>query len=152
MSGAPKRQAAFIAVSAVCGALLFCLLSVINKIQMGASLTLLKGYLAPFVVGFISGGLLGQAFFRISALNRKLQGRLEELGKFLVICSHCSRVKTLPNRPLLDPGAWTPLPQFLEEKTKVTVSHGLCPTCVRSHFPEEYEKIHKAGRAGARSA
>lgn len=66
-------------------------------------------------------------------LIKQLQGALDEvhaLSGLLPICSHCHRIRD-------DSGYWTRLEKFIGDRSDARFSHGICPTCLEEHFPEE---------------
>jgi hypothetical protein len=53
------------------------------------------------------------------------------------VCMHCGKVRE-------DGTRWTPMAAYLKIRLDVDVTHGLCPECLRKHYPE-----YEAGRIGA---
>jgi GAF domain-containing protein len=51
------------------------------------------------------------------------------LGELIPICAHCRRIRE-------DDAYHRTLEQWLQEHTGTRVSHGICPDCMREHFPE----------------
>jgi hypothetical protein len=47
----------------------------------------------------------------------------------LVMCSHCRKVH-------LEPEGWQEAPEGMLANQQHTFSHGICPDCLRKHFPE----------------
>ena len=33
-------------------------------------------------------------------------------------------------------GKWTPVEDYIEKRTGAEFTHGICPTCMETHFPE----------------
>jgi phosphoserine phosphatase RsbU/P len=62
-------------------------------------------------------------------LERALS-EIKTLHGFLPICSYCKSVRT-------DNNYWQKLETYLKEQTDVQISHGICPNCIQSHFPDE---------------
>lgn len=63
----------------------------------------------------------------------ELEGLLKAgtpLAGLLTACMHCQSVRD-------DQGAWERLDTFVAARTGARFSHGICPTCVKIHFPEE---------------
>jgi len=52
------------------------------------------------------------------------QQKIAKLEGILPICSSCKRIKG-------DDGHWHPVEDYIEVKTKTSVSHGLCPDCAK---------------------
>jgi len=65
-------------------------------------------------------------------LIRNLQTALEEvrsLSGLLPICSHCKKIRDAQQ-------AWVHIEQYIREHSDASFTHGICPDCHRSHFPE----------------
>ncbi len=69
----------------------------------------------------------------IGELSKALR-EVKTLKGLLPICSFCKRVRD-------DQGYWARLEEYLEKHADAEVSHGLCPDCVREHYPEVYEEL-----------
>ena len=73
-----------------------------------------------------------------SVRTRQLLSRTEELEaaldsikvlKGLVpICAHCKKIRD-------DHGFWLQVENYISEYTDVEFSHGICPDCLRDHYP-----------------
>jgi len=64
--------------------------------------------------------------------NQELENSLEKvkaLSGLLPICSYCSKIRNAE-------GGWERLEVFIEENTQANFSHGICPECLKSHFPD----------------
>lgn len=71
------------------------------------------------------------AQMELRRVSRKLAAALTDLDfleGMLPICSHCKGIRD-------DSGYWTRLEQYIEERSPVTFSHGICPDCFRTHHP-----------------
>ena len=42
-----------------------------------------------------------------------------------------------------DKGYWEQVDVYIHEHTEADISHGICPECMKEHYPEEYEDIKK---------
>lgn len=63
--------------------------------------------------------------------NSKLRTALDEvktLRGLLPICSYCHNIRN-------DEGFWNTLDAYLSLHTEVKFSHGICPDCLKTHFP-----------------
>ena len=67
---------------------------------------------------------------------RVLQQRIDEavaqvkiLRGLLPICAHCKKIRD-------DGGYWNRIEEYLREHSEITFSHGLCPECIRTLYPE----------------
>lgn len=77
-------------------------------------------------------------------LQKTLQEKVEQLETVLAqvktlqgllpICAHCKKIRD-------DKGYWQQLESYLEEHSDVEFSHGLCPDCLKEHYPEYYREI-----------
>ncbi|GAB5561362.1 MAG: hypothetical protein SynsKO_30090 [Synoicihabitans sp.] len=65
---------------------------------------------------------------RNSELSRALQEN-RALKGIIPMCSHCRDVQT-PD------GEWQPLQDFVLNDSGADVSHGICPSCARTHYPD----------------
>lgn len=87
------------------------------------------------------GGAAG--FFRDITEQRRVEAEREELIRtlqkaledvrvlcgLLPTCSFCRKVRD-------DAGNWSRLETYLEARTGTAFSHGICPECMRAHYPE----------------
>ena len=69
---------------------------------------------------------------RTSAQLAAALTRVRTLGELIPICSHCRKVRN-------DQDYWSSIEQFIARQTGSQFSHGICPDCVREHFPEHAE-------------
>jgi hypothetical protein len=90
------------------------------------------------------GRKLGRFFFvrditgkKKEALEReKLLNELQEalvsvktLSGFLPICARCKRIRD-------GQGSWNQMEIYIQEHSQASFSHGLCPECLKSLYPE----------------
>lgn len=61
--------------------------------------------------------------------TREAQAELAQLRELLSMCSWCKRIR--------DQDEWVTPEQFLAERGDRHLSHGLCPSCIQRHFPEQ---------------
>jgi integral membrane sensor domain MASE1 len=80
------------------------------------------------------------------ARRQRIQEDLQEalasvktLSGLLPICSSCKRIRD-------DHGYWTQVERYLTEQTGAQFSHGLCPECFRTLYPEYVQKNGGAGQ------
>lgn len=69
---------------------------------------------------------------RLLEANDRLTGSLAEirtLRGLLPICSWCRKVRD-------DDGLWQQVDKYLAERTDAEFTHGICPECEHTHFPE----------------
>jgi K+-sensing histidine kinase KdpD len=80
-----------------------------------------------------------RAINALEAANRSLRAALDEvktLRGLLPICMHCKQIRT-------DTGLWVQIENYLRQHSEAEFTHGLCPSCFRTHYPETYEKYYK---------
>jgi PAS domain-containing protein len=59
----------------------------------------------------------------------------QEIGELLQnqgivpVCMHCRKVRETSMK-------WEPMEQYLKEHMDLDMSHGLCPECLKKHYPE----------------
>ena len=71
-------------------------------------------------------------------LIKRLQESLAEirtLRKILPLCSFCKKVRD-------DKGYWEQVDVYLHKHSSVDVSHGICPECMKKHYPDEYRAMY----------
>jgi hypothetical protein len=82
----------------------------------------------------LSFGLM-TVFFRIALDGERTSAqRVEQylaaaLGEFVSVCMHCRSVRD-------EHDTWQPLERFVSRRGSTALSHGLCPTCVTSHYEQ----------------
>jgi YesN/AraC family two-component response regulator len=55
--------------------------------------------------------------------------KIKTLSGLLPICAGCKKIRN-------DEGDWTQLEKYLASRANVSFSHGMCPECVRTHYPD----------------
>lgn len=55
--------------------------------------------------------------------------RIKTLSGFLPICSYCKKIRD-------DRGYWQVLEEYIGKHSEAEFSHGLCPECLQTHYPE----------------
>jgi len=71
-----------------------------------------------------------------NALKQKIaeleeaQAHVEQLQGLLPICMHCKQVRDGNDR-------WQQLEAYLEKRSRVLFSHGLCDACLATYYPSE---------------
>lgn len=88
--------------------------------------------LAGFIgLTLLSSWLLYRAWSRQQAAQATLEQLLAEvktLSGMLPICSHCKKIRD-------DGGYWNQLEAYLKQHTDAEFSHGICPECLKEHYP-----------------
>jgi hypothetical protein len=57
----------------------------------------------------------------------------------LMACSHCGKYKN-------DDGYWEYLSKFVKSLMGEKLSHGICPECLKEHFPDLYTSLCNDGK------
>lgn len=91
----------------------------------------------------------GELFARLKTgertvkLHRALHNRIQDLQNalkhiktlqgLLPICSHCRKVRD-------DKGYWSRLEEYVVQHSDTDFTHGICPDCLKAHYPEIYAR------------
>ncbi len=73
----------------------------------------------------------------LESSNRELQKTLAEiktLKGIIPICSFCKKIRD-------DEGYWNQVEVYVKERSNADFSHGICPACIKKHYPEEMESM-----------
>jgi PleD family two-component response regulator len=73
--------------------------------------------------------------------TRELEKALAEikvLKGVIPICAQCKKIRD-------DQGCWNQLEAYISEHSDAEFSHGICPSCVKELYPEQYDKLYKKG-------
>ena len=68
-------------------------------------------------------------FARLSEHERALKREVETLKGLLPICSFCKSIRN-------DAGEWEHLERFITRRSETQFSHGVCPSCRDTHYPD----------------
>jgi PAS domain S-box-containing protein len=71
-------------------------------------------------------------------LIKELQEALKEiktLRGILPICSFCKKIRN-------DKGYWEQVDVYIRKHSQADISHGICPECLKKHYPEEHALIY----------
>jgi hypothetical protein len=71
--------------------------------------------------------VMGLWFARLGELERELSQRLHTLEGLLPICAICKNIRN-------DRGEWERLEAYISRRSEAQFSHGVCPTCLESHY------------------
>jgi hypothetical protein len=71
---------------------------------------------------------------RISADLVSVLESVKTLRGLLPMCSYCKGIRN-------DRGYWLRLENYLERNTDAHMTHGICPACLREHFPLAAETL-----------
>lgn len=101
----------------------------------------------------LAAALLLGALYRMRMLQMKrekerLQKRIDDaidsiqvLSGLLPVCSWCHKVRE-------DTGYWGQLEAYVAAHSSAQFSHGVCPDCLRKHYPQLANRRAETGRAG----
>jgi PleD family two-component response regulator len=70
---------------------------------------------------------------RLIAELREAMAEIRKLAGLLPICAHCKSIRD-------DKGYWQKIEAYLSEHTGARTSHGICPGCLKEHYPEFCEE------------
>jgi K+-sensing histidine kinase KdpD len=73
--------------------------------------------------------LIGLWFARLADHERELSRRVKILEGLLPICSFCKSIRN-------ERGNWERLETFISRRSEAEFSHGVCPSCGVTHYPE----------------
>jgi len=76
---------------------------------------------------------------RLSKTIGNLQTALKEvkvLRGILPICSFCKKIRD-------DDGYWKQVEVYISERSHADFSHGICPSCLKENYPEQYDAVMK---------
>ncbi|MBI5820444.1 MAG: PAS domain-containing protein [Verrucomicrobia bacterium] len=57
-----------------------------------------------------------------------------DMKMLIPICAHCKRIRN-------DQEYWQQLDEFLHQHLDVDFSHGICPNCLREHYPKVADRV-----------
>ncbi len=61
---------------------------------------------------------------------------VRKLSGLLPICSFCKKIRD-------DRGYWSQLESYISDRSEARFSHGLCPECINTHYPDHANKVEK---------
>ena len=71
----------------------------------------------------------------IEELQKSL-AEIKTLQGIIPICSYCKQIRD-------DKGFWKQLEAYIHDHSDAKFSHGICPDCVKKHYPDFYDKDKK---------
>lgn len=76
---------------------------------------------------------------RVSAIRdltkqKKVEEEIKTLRGILPICSFCKKIRD-------DKGYWEKVEVYIHKYSQADFSHGVCPECMKKHYPEEYQSF-----------
>jgi hypothetical protein len=67
-------------------------------------------------------------WFLIYNHTKRLIRKIHQLEELLHVCAHCGRVRMEEK--------WMPFDEYLAATGQINISHGLCPECIRTLYPD----------------
>lgn len=64
----------------------------------------------------------------VAARQLGLRQRVHALEGLLPICAYCKQIRD-------DQNQWRPVENFIAAHSGATLTHGICPACLKAHFP-----------------
>ena len=89
--------------------------------------------------------LIDERNTEVTRINEELEQALKEvktISGLLPICSNCKKIRD-------DQGYWQQVERYVEVHSDVTFTHGLCPDCIESLYPEIADRILKKKRGSS---
>jgi len=71
--------------------------------------------------------------------------KVKTLSGLLPICAWCKNIRN-------DEGYWQAVEQYIGEHSTAEFTHGICPACLKKHFPELEEEVSKEEKGNSEAA
>jgi nitrate/nitrite-specific signal transduction histidine kinase len=88
---------------------------------------------------FVIFGLVSVYLFITIRQLRRATEKIRELETILPLCSNCKMIRTREDP--YEQESWITLEEYLYEKDGTEITHGLCPNCAMTLYPEIYAKV-----------
>jgi DNA-binding response OmpR family regulator len=79
-----------------------------------------------------------RARFRVAERVLDLQNELAHFRGLLPVCAYCKAIRD-------EHGAWVSVERYIQERTPISISHGICPPCYRSEVEPEIARHRDRG-------
>ena len=66
--------------------------------------------------------------------RKKAEKEIKRLRGILPLCSFCKKIRD-------DTGYWEGVDVYINTYSEADISHGICPECMKTHYPEMDEEI-----------
>jgi hypothetical protein len=73
--------------------------------------------------------ILALWFARLAEFERALDRRVKVLEGLLPICAFCKNIRN-------EAGEWERMEAYISRRSEAEFSHGICPTCTETHYPD----------------
>jgi len=111
--------------------------SIVNAFKLGGVDYITKPFNRYELVSRVKSHIeLKQSRDEQDRLIKELKQSIEEINKLrglIPICSYCKKIRN-------DSGYWKQLEEYIKEFFNTEFSHGICPECMKLHFPEILKK------------
>ncbi|MCP3941477.1 MAG: hypothetical protein GY710_08355 [Desulfobacteraceae bacterium] len=107
-----------------------------SKLEKFTIILTILGVFLSLVIAFATIYFAATAKKVIQNEKAKLQKALDEINTLhgiIPICSHCKQIRD-------DKGLWTRVEEYIQTHSEAKFSHGICPDCVKTHYPKFYQK------------
>jgi hypothetical protein len=127
----PRAERALTAI----GLAAYALISAVTPVLPDDGVLLTRFFFASWTMQLCAGVGMLALFFRVSyeaelaAEKSRGASLTEALQDFLPICMHCKAIRDEEQH-------WKSLEQYVADRSTVRFSHGICPTCARTHYSE----------------
>ncbi len=74
------------------------------------------------------------ASLSVPAFSQNALEEIKTLKGIIPICMHCKKIRD-------DQGYWNQIEKYISEHSTAEISHGLCPECLREHYPAAATKL-----------
>lgn len=104
----------------------------VTAVQRGAQDYLIKGRIdADALIRSMRYAMERQKL--LTALEKSLR-EIKTLRGFIPVCAWCRKIRD-------DDGYWKRLEVYLEGHLDISVTHGICPSCLKKTYPDLYEEL-----------
>lgn len=110
-----------------------------SKLEKITIVLTVAGVLVSVIIAYIATYLVVKTENVLQDEKIKLQKALNEirtLRGIIPICSYCKQIRD-------DEGLWKKLEEYIHAHSEAAFSHGICPDCMKTHYPEEYASMRK---------
>ena len=108
-----------------------------SKLETITIFLTMTGVLFSALIAFITTFVVVKSEKKLQEEKNKLQDALDEiktLRGIIPICSHCRQVRD-------DEGLWKQIEEYIRTHSEAMFSHGICPDCLKEHYPEQHDVI-----------
>jgi hypothetical protein len=92
--------------------------------------------LIGFILVLYKGRNVSVAAIRDVSRQKNAEEEIKTLRGILPICSFCKKIRD-------DKGYWEQVDIYIHKHSEADISHGICPECMKKHYPEQYAALFK---------